>query len=393
MDFTDLKVFMDHMAAERTPGNAVEVYLGGEKVFQYVSGYSDLENQVPLTGEEMYNIYSCSKITTVTAATQLLERGKILLNEPLYEYFPEFRTMYVRDKEGNVREAKNPITIDHLFTMTAGFSYDMDTEGFKQARERTNGTMDTVETVRCLAGDHLAFEPGTHWRYSICHDVLAGLVSVVSGQKFRDYVKENIFDPLEMTQSVYHPTPETLAKTAEQYKFVSVEGELFDLVEAQKSGNAKDGYFKNDGKYSRWHQIGEEFDSGGAGVITTVSDYAKLMAALAGFGRGINGHRILSPCSVDLMRTNRLSNELLKDFNWKQAVGCGYGLGVRTHMDRAKSGNLSGLGEFGWGGAAGSTAFCDPNIGLAVFYAQHTLNPREGWYQPRLRNVVYSCLE
>ena len=128
MDFTNLKKFMDHMAAERTPGNAVEVYLGGKKVFQYVSGYADLENQVPLTGEEMYNIYSCSKITTVTAATQLLERGKLLLNDPLYEYFPEFRTMYVREADGSVHEAKNPITVDHLFTMTAGFTYDMDME-------------------------------------------------------------------------------------------------------------------------------------------------------------------------------------------------------------------------------------------------------------------------
>lgn len=393
MDFTNLKAFMDHMAAERTPGNAVEVYLGGEKVFQYVSGYSDLENRIPLTGEEMYNIHSCSKITTVTAATQLLERGKILLNDPLYEYFPEFKTMYVRDKEGNIREAKNPITVEHLFTMTAGFTYDMEIDGFKRAKERTGGKMDTVETIRCLAGDPLAFEPGTHWRYSICHDVLAGLVSVVSGQTFRDYVKENIFEPLEMTQSVYHPTSETLAKTAEQYSFVSAGEEQFDIVEAQKSGNAKDGYFKNVGKYSRWHKIGEEFDSGGAGIITTVSDYAKLMAALAGFGRGVGGERILSPYSVDLMRTNRLSDKLLPDFNWKQAAGCGYGLGVRTHMDRAGSGNLCNLGEFGWGGAAGATAFCDPAIGLAVFYAQHTLNPREGWYQPRLRNVVYSCLE
>lgn len=393
MDFTNLKAFMDQMAAERTPGNAVEVYLEGKKVFQYVSGYSDLENQVPLTGEEMYNIYSCSKITTVTAATQLLERGKILLNDPLYEYIPEFRTMYVRDADGSVREAKNPITVDHLFTMTAGFTYDMNVSGFKRAKEQTNGAMDTVETVRCLAGDPLAFEPGTHWRYSICHDVLGGLVSVVSGQKFRDYVKENIFDPLEMTQSVYHPTPETLTKTAEQYSFVPAGVETFDIVEAHKSGNAKIGIFKKDDKISRWHRLGEEFDSGGAGIITTVSDYVKLMAALAGFGRGINGERILSPYSVNLMRTNRLSNELLKDFSWKQAAGCGYGLGVRTHMDRATSGNLCSLGEFGWGGAAGSTAFCDPNIGLAVFYAQHTLNPREGWYQPRLRNVVYSCIE
>lgn len=391
MNFINLKRFMDEMAAERTPGNAIEVYLGGEKVFQYVSGYSDLENQMPLSGEEMYNIYSCSKITTVTAATQLLERGEILLGDPLYEYIPEFRTMYVKEADGSVREAKNPITVNHLFTMTAGFTYNMETEGFKRARERTSGVMDTVETIRCLAQDPLAFEPGTHWRYSICHDVLAALVSVVSGLKFRDYVKKNIFEPLEMTQSFYHHTPQVMAKMAEQYSFVSEENENFDVVETQKSGNAKKGYFKHIEKGTRFH-LGEEYDSGGAGIITTVSDYGKLMAALAGFGRGSNGECILSPYSVELMCTNRLNEKLLDDFNWTQFAGCGYGLGVRTHMDRVKSGNLSNLGEFGWGGAAGSAAFCDPTIGLGVFYAQHTLNPREEWYQPRLRNVVYSCL-
>ena len=95
MDFTNLKNFMDHMAADRTPGNAVEVYLGGKKVFQYEAGYSDLEHKIPLTGEEMYNIYSSSKVTTVTAGTQLLERGKILLTDPLYDYIPEFREMYI----------------------------------------------------------------------------------------------------------------------------------------------------------------------------------------------------------------------------------------------------------------------------------------------------------
>lgn len=393
MNFTNLKVFMDGMAAERTPGNAIEVYLGGEKVFQYAAGFSDLENRIPLTGEEMYNIYSCSKITTVTAATQLLERGKILLNDPLYEYIPEFRTMYVREADGSVRQAKNTITLNHLFTMSAGFTYDMNTEGFKQAKERTNGRMDTVELVRCLAQDPLAFEPGTHWRYSLCHDVLAAVVGVVSGQKFRDYVKENIFEPLEMRDSVYHPTPETLARTAQQYSFISAEGDLFDPVEAQQSGNAKDGYFKNIGKYTRSHLMGEEFDSGGAGIITTVSDYAKLMAALAGYGKGVNGERILSPYSVKLMQTNRLNETQLRDFNWRQLSGCGYGLGVHTCMDPGRADIICNIGQFGWGGAAGSTAFCDPKIGLAVFYAQHTLNPREGWYQPRLKNVVYSCLE
>ena len=217
MDFTNLKLFMDHMAAERTPGNAIEVYLKGKKVFEYHTGYCDLENKIPLNGEEMYNIYSCSKVTTVTAGTQLLERGKILLSDPLYDYIPEFKEMYVKTPEGDLKKAETPIKVGDLFSMTAGFSYNLKSEGFQKAAEVTGGKMDTVETIRCVAADPLCFEPGTHWQYSICHDVLAALISVVSGQKFRDYVKKNIFDPLDMTESVYHHTPETLKRTAQQY--------------------------------------------------------------------------------------------------------------------------------------------------------------------------------
>lgn len=391
MDFTNLKNFMDHMAAEHTPGNAIEVYLDGKQVFRYFTGYSDLATQAPLTGDEMYNIYSCSKVTTVTAATQLLERGKILLTEPLSEYIPEFKDMDIKKEDGSLVKAQNPITIGDLFSMTAGFTYNFNTEGFAKARELTNGKMDTVTTIKCMAMDPLQFEPGTHWAYSLCHDVLAALVSVVSGQKFRDYVKENIFDPLEMKESVYHHTEETLKRTATQYSFVPAGNENFDIVEAQKYGCAKEGMFKDVGKGVS-HILGEEYDSGGAGIITTVADYAKLMAALANYGMGLTGERILSQYSVDLMRTNRLNEMQLKDFNWRQLKGCGYGLGVRTHIRPDQSGVISSLGEFGWGGAAGATAIIDPSIKLGVFYAQHTLNPREEYYQPRLRNVVYSCL-
>jgi len=141
------------------------------------------------------------------------------------------------------------------------------------------------------------------------------------------------------------------------------------------------------------HIFGEEYDSGGAGIITNVTDYAKLMAALAGFGLSANGERILSAQSVELMRTNQLTPEQMKDYNWRQCAGCGYGLGVRTHMDPAKSGLVCSIGEFGWGGAAGATAIVDPSRQLGVFYAQHCLSPREEYYQPRLRNVVYTCLD
>ena len=94
------------------------------------------------------------------------------------------------------------------------------------------------------------------------------------------------------------------------------------------------------------------------------------------------------------MTTNRLSEEIRRrDFNWFALRGYGYGLGVRVNINPAESGSVSPVGEFGWGGAAGATVLCDTQNRLAVFYAHHMLNPQEGYYQPRLRNVVYSCLD
>lgn len=392
MNFSKLKNFMDYMAAERTPGNAVVVYLDGKPVFDYACGVSDLTKQTPLTGKEFFNIYSCSKITTVTAGMQLVEQGKMLLTDPLYEYIPEFYHMNIKYPDGTFAEAKNPITVGDLFSMTAGFTYDFDTPGFERARIVTKGHMDTVETIKCIASDPLSFEPGTHWQYSICHDVLAALVSVISGKKFRDYVKESIFDPLEMTESFYHLTDEIRERMATQYRFMPADGTNMDIVEAQRCGNSKEGYFQEISK-ERAHVLGDEYDSGGAGIVTTVWDYAKLINALANYGAAPSGERILSKAAVNLMRTDRLTPEQRIDYNWKQLRGCGYGLGVRTHIAPEKSGVMSRLGEFGWGGAAGATAIIDPEIRLGVFYVQHTLNPREEYYQPRLRNVVYGCLE
>ncbi len=391
MDFTNLKLFMDEMAKTRTVGNAVEVYLRGKRVFQYACGFSDLENKIPMTGTELFQIYSCSKIATVTAGMQLLEKGKILLTDPLYDYMPEFREMYVKLPGGGLKKARNPILVGDLFSMTAGFDYNLKSPGFQKANLLTQGRMDTVETIRCVAEDSLSFEPGTHWQYSICHDVLAALISVVTGKKFRDYVKENIFEPLEMKDSVYHHTEETLARTAQQYLFT---GEEADAAPGTKRLDESDkfyGCFKNVEKKVE-HVLGEEYDSGGAGIISSVSDYVRLAAALAGYGQGISGERILSEYSVKLMRHNRLNEVQLKDFSRKHLTGCGYGLGVSTHLKPEQSGLICGLNEFGWGGAAGSCVIVDAEAGLGVFYAQHTLNAREEYYQPRLRNVVYSCL-
>lgn len=394
MDFSNVKNLLGHLSSEYNPGNAIEIYLGGELVFRYASGYSDMESQKPMAGDELFNIYSCTKISTVTAAMQLVEKRVLHLDDPLYAYIPEFRDMYVAGSNGDLTKARNPISIAHLFTMTAGFNYDLTAPGFKRACEVTDGAMDTVDTMRCIANQPLDFEPGTHWQYSICHDVLAAVVSVISGRKFREYVKENIFDPLRMEQSTFHHTEETLVQTATQYTYVVGNSTSFDAVEAQKHGNAKDGFFRISDKTNKSFTLGPEYDSGGAGIITSVSDYAKFMAALANGGVGLTGERILTPASVDELRTNRLPASMFNEWDaeWPHMRGYGYGLGVCTQMNPVRSGIQSNIGEFGWGGAAGATAFADPSIGLGVFFAQHTLNPREGYYQPRLKSAVYSCL-
>ncbi len=394
MNFDKLKKLMDHFVKEGyAPGNGILVYLGGKPVYEYACGYADIESKTPMTGEEYFNIYSCSKIATVTAALQLLEQGKFLLTDPLYDYIPEYKEMYIKQADGELMKAEKPILIQHLFNMTAGFDYDRSSEPFQKAKELTGGDMNTEVVVRQMAKKPLYFEPGTQFQYSVCHEILGGLIEIISGKKFRDYMQENIFDPLGMEQAVYHHTPEVISQMATQYIFVanSQEKEL-DYVEAQKFGNAKKGHFERRG-HEVYDILGPEYDSGGAGIVTTAQDYIKLAAALANRGMGLTGNRILSPGTVELLRTNSLTEEQRKSFDWGQLAGYGYGLGVRTLMDRAAAGFTGKTSEFGWGGAAGTSVYIDPEINMAAVYTKHSLNPREEYYQPRVRNVIYACLE
>jgi len=392
MEFKNLTWLMNAFVDEGyAPGNTIKVYLKNKLVFDYSVGYSDIEKGILMTGEEYFNLYSCSKVATVTAALQLVDRGIIHLADPLYEYIPEFGDMYVKGENGELTPAKNDIKIINLFNMTAGLTYNTNTENIEKAREETNGRMDTDVVIRHIARDPLSFEPGERFQYSLCHDVLAGLVSVVSGKKFRDYMKENIFDPLGMESSVYHLTPKEEPRMAAQYRFVADTEKNFDIVEAQMAGSAKNGYYVNIG-LGNYLVLGDEYDSGGAGIISSISDYVKLASALANHGVGATGERILSKGAVELMRTNTLTPEQKKTFGGKQHLGYGYGLGVRVMMNLSEGSSNGNVGEFGWGGAAGASVYIDPEIGLAAVYAKHTLNPREVYYQPRVRNAIYSDL-
>ncbi len=389
MDFSSTRAFMSHLTAWRIPGNTISVFYRGKEVFSFSSGYADLEGGRLMQGNEYLNIYSCTKVATVTAALQLMEKGLFSLDTPLYDIFPAFRHMCVKDKDGELRALQTPITLWNLFTMTAGFHYDWNGRAVERARHLTDGKAPLSTVIACLAEEPLHFAPGSRWVYSLCHDVLGGVIEAVSGETLGDYVKNHVFLPLGATSPTFIATPEIKASMASQYRYAP-KGETAssDLVAEQRETSDGEGVLLDVGKDCTM-PFGTEYESGGSGLIATAFDMALLADALANRGLAHNGNRILKPETVALLHQNQLSPALLPSFNWAHLSGYGYGLGVRTLMDPQKAGALSSKGEFGWGGAAGATLLSDTETGLSFFYAHHMLNPQEAYYQPRLRNAVY----
>lgn len=390
MNFTPIKEFMGMLTDWRIPGNSIKITLKNKEVFSFQSGFEDVKNKIPMSENLLFNIYSCSKPITVIAALQLYEKGYFLLDDPLYSFIPEYRDIYINKSNGDRIKANNPITLRHLFTMTSGLTYNTDTAAFKKAKEITNGKMNTLDTIKCLAADGLSFEPGEAWQYGLNHDVLATVVEVISGKKFRDYVKENILLPLEMKDTYYH-NENVIERVAKQYQYINSNETNIVKQQSDRNNQTKSGRIEEVGKAVSLI-FGEEYDSGGAGITTSVEDYSCFSSALANNGISENGEQIISSNSIKMLKENQLNEHQIKYFNWPQLRGYGYGLGVRTMIDRVKAGSNGSIGEFGWGGAAGATVLIDTDLNLSMFYTHHMLNPQEEYYQPRLRNVLYSCL-
>lgn len=377
MDFKPLASFIDRITSWRIPWAEVLVMQQNEIVFRYRNGFADLEEKTPISDGAIFNLYSMTKIMTCVAGLQLVERGQMLLSDHLSDYLPEYADMKVKKvlPNGEVRleKATNAITVRDLFTMTAGFSYDVGTPSLQEAIKNSNGTLSTRDCVKALAKEPLLFEPGTHWHYSMCHDVLGALVEVVSGKRFSVYLKEHIIDPLGMNDTAFVLNNEQQTRLVPQYMY---NDELEKAIREDGNGFA----------------FSTELESGGAGLLSTVSDYALFLNALTQRGTSPEGVRILSQASVELMRADHLNGTTRGDCSWDHMQGYGYGLGVRTHISKAESGSLSPHGEFGWSGAAGCLGIIDPESGLTVMYAQHLLNSQENYVQRRLRNIVYGCL-
>lgn len=359
--FQKITDFLLCLRAQGTPSVDCAVMQDGKLIYRYMDGCSDTAGTVPLNGKERYSIYSCSKPITVTALLQLYEKGAFRLDEPVSRYLPEFAEMTVQTENG-VKKAENPITIRNLFTMTAGLSYNLRSPMLEKAREETGGRCPTRETMQYLAQEPLLFEPGTCWKYSLCHDVLAALLEVLTGGKFADYVQKNIFDPLDMRDSTFRTAahPEKLGLCA-KYRF-------------------KDGVHQPIGPEIAYN-LGTEYASGGAGCVSTVEDYLRFLEALR------VGDVILKRQTVDLMTSAQVADCVIPLENFSYRPEYGYGLGVRCPQI-GKSAQ-----DFGWGGAAGAYLAVDRTRNYSLFYVQHVLSSPVQKLRSNVRRVLLECLD
>ncbi len=341
--FRNTDATMNKLIKANIPGNDIIIYKDGKEVYRSYRGYSDIENKISMNGKEKYNMYSCSKIVTAVAVLQLVEKGLLNLEDNLCEYIPEFETMYLQNGE----KAKNKITIKHLLTMTAGFTYDTNSKAIQQAKKETNGRCPTLETMKYIAKEPLVFEPGTKWRYSLCHDILAAVIEAVTGLAFGEYVRQNIFIPLNMDNSTFLLPDNEIDSICSQYR-MNNNGEL------ENCGKEIQNNFK----------MGTEYESGGAGLISTVEDCIKFL-------EGLRANKILGRDMVEKMHTNQILNADDSDY-WPKENGYSYGFGVRSSKN--KDDNIT---DFGWGGLAGAYATIDTINNYTIFFAMHVINASE----------------
>jgi CubicO group peptidase (beta-lactamase class C family) len=324
------------------------------KVVEFdATGKRDIATNAPIQKDSIFRIYSMSKPITGVAMMMLFEEGKWQLNDPVSKYIPEFANLkvYATDASNNIvlKDQAHPVTMRELMSHTGGFTYGFfsNTPVDKLQREadvlNVNNTLD--EFIKRVAKLPLNAQPGTEWHYSISVDIQGYIVQKLSGMPFEEFLEKRIFKPLGMVDSSFYVPKEKLNRFAEFYTY-DKDGKL--LLVGPKDGLNHD------------FSVKPAMASGGGGLVSTATDYMRFCQMLLNGGQ-LDGVRLLSPLTVELMRTNVLAPTVPI-----LAPGAGFGLDFAVYTDSAAAGGLYGKGTFWWGGAAGTWFWIDPVNDLIV---------------------------
>ncbi|MDR2370499.1 MAG: beta-lactamase family protein [Treponema sp.] len=352
-------------------------------------GMQDIENRIPMQNDSIYRIYSMSKTFTVTAAMTLYEKGLFKLSDPIADFLPAFRELKTAesDERGAVTivPAKGPITFEHLFTMTSGVPYP-GTESYsarimaeiqgKAAADAAKGKHWTsAQMIDAAATAPLCFHPGERWLYGFSHDILGRLIEVISGKSLGEYLAETIFKPLGLKDTAFYVPPEKQARLAKVYSPTDA-----GLKEVQ--GLTADPAVTHP----------PAFESGGGGLASTLDDVGRFGSMLLNAGK-LDGERILSRKTVELIRRNHVPEAYIRKFGFPAMAGYGYGLGVRTMLNTAGAGLNGSEGEWAWDGMLGTWYCIDPAEDLtAVFLVQRLPGGNEDLPR-RFAQTVYAAID
>jgi CubicO group peptidase (beta-lactamase class C family) len=417
LDATDQENISKHFDAYvnegKIPHISILAHKDGKEIYRHAHGHADIESKTKINKDSIFRIYSMSKPVTGVAIMQLVEQGKLRLADKVSLYIPGFKNTKVLNLEYQdyMVKPKREMTIRDLLTHTSGLTYSWAGEGPVQQMYRKYNIRpyffgaldsemskfpgDTCAFAATAASVPLLHNPGEKWSYGINMDILGCVVEVVSGLNFAQYLQENIFDPLKLNSmgfavkakdNNYFTTLYTSGLFSRDGEIIGAAGVNPADLMFSKELRQIDPYLE-----SPYQSNTSKLYDGGSGLVSNIDDYAQFALMLMNKGE-LNGVRILSKSSVEMMSKNHLSDSVLSDGAAFGLDGVGFGLTMAVVEDAGRAGTYSTNGEFSWGGAASTTFWVDPvNQVTAVMMTQYMPSDKYPLRED-LKTLIYSGL-
>lgn len=371
----------------RLAGASLLVRCRDREVYFNAYGQADMEKKKPMRRDTIIRLFSMTKPITAAAVMILAQRGELDLKDPVSKYLPYFAGQTVWTPQERVLPVNRENTITDLLNMTSGIPYPdlshvpgrrMDTV-FKELWERRKRgeRVDTQEYLRRIAQIPLCFQPGERWMYGLSADVLGGVVEAVSGMTYGAFLKRELFEPLEMPDTGFFVPEEKRERFAQIYQWEE-EGKRLVPYEDSHLGE----YYGED----------TSFESGGAGLVSTIDDYSHFTEMMLHKGE-YNGKRILGRKTVEFMTSDRLTREQKSGLNWDSTAGYGYGCLMRILIDQGEAGTIAPLGEYGWDGWTGNYVTMDPEDDMTLIFFMQRCGSGCTPLVRKLRMATFGALE
>ena len=365
-------------------GVSLLILKDGRELCHVREGYADIETGKPLRRDSIFRLYSQSKPVTAAAAMILADRGILDLMAPVDQYLPGFTNPRVVEADGTIRPALRAPWIIDLLGMTSGLCYpDVDAAGqyadrvFQEDQKliSASGGMSTLEFCNKLGEQPLAFDPGTRWRYGTSADILGAVIEAATGKRFSDFLREEIFEPLGMKDTAFWVPEDKQDRLVTCYRRVPGGLEKFSSLHLAV------------GQYDRE----PAFESGGAGLVSTLDDYAAFARMLMNGGKA-DGRRILSEAAVRFMTASQLNETLRKDM-WENLSGYNYSCLMRVCDYPGRAVLFTEKNEYGWDGWLGTYFANLPDQGITFLLAQNVTDAGTTAVTRKCRNILSAYMD